>query len=121
MSKKSRAAMKVDLNNPALERAAKIIGNAVGEDKPQVLFQLKVMRGLTDDKFMAKILSQVLAIKKGEQDWLMTDDGKHKRSLGGCFFKLAKDSMSPKVRWNYMRITRPKTKKKRQLEQAKES
>lgn len=97
----------LDLTNPAVVRSAEIVGKALKENSPHVKFQLSVIRALTDDRFMAKILNQTYELKKAD-DLPMTDDGSRKRTVGGTFFKLAKDGMTGMQRYRYFRITRGK-------------
>lgn len=106
--------IKLDLDDPKTVDFAKRIAELLGEDKPHAQRCIVVLVALNGQNTVGGWLREIGELKQRGVVW-KTDDFTRDRTLGGMFFKLAKDRMTPtKLNQYKIVVNTKKYKKERQ-------
>lgn len=90
-----------------LSETTKKVAKALGETESIPLNTIERLVKVVGDERVLELLAQTLTVNA--EGGLKTNDGIRQRTLGGVFFKVAKDKLSAQERW---RVFTPKTPKK---------
>lgn len=102
---------KINLESREIKELSEQIANLLGEtENKSAKFGIRAMIGVGGSQFALKCLVKAATMKRNGVT-MKTDDGKRYRTLGGCFFKIAKDAMSSSKRYRYMSLVNPKQSK----------
>jgi hypothetical protein len=105
----ARKRTKIDLETKEITELTERIANLLGETDPKALQGIRATIAVGGSQFALQQLVKVAKMKQAGVT-MKTDDGRY-RTLGGCFFKTVKDTMTGSQRYLYMSIVSPKKRK----------
>lgn len=97
---------KTVLDSPEIAELTDRIANLLGETEKRALFGIRAVIGVNGSEFALRCLVQAAKMKRGGGT-MKTDDGTY-RTLGGMWFKIAKNNMTSSQRYRYMALTNPR-------------
>ncbi len=98
--------IKIVLDSDEVSDLADRIATLLGETEERAILSIRAVIGVAGSEFALQCLVSAAKLKRDGLT-MKTDDGEKHRTLGGVFFKLAKDKFSSSQRYRYMSITNP--------------